>query len=157
MLVCRLQGILWRSFRSALQMTTGHRAMTVPKAFAGFSVLLAVVAFVALMVAAIRQAHSAEPCAKRDAEYTFSWYGPGQGTATASGEEFRPNLLTAAHRKCPFGTRLRVTYRGRSVVVRVNDKGPFVIGRALDISEGAARVLGIIERGVVRGRIEVVK
>lgn len=143
-------------------MTASHRDITAPKAFAGLSVLLAVVAFVALMVAAVRQAHDATPCvppgtADHKPQFVFSWYGPGQGTATASGEEFRPNLLTAAHRQCPFGTRLRVTYGKRSVVVRINDRGPYVIGRYLDISEGAARALGLLERGVGTGSVEIVK
>ncbi len=76
-------------------MTAGHRDITAPKAFAGFSVLVAVLAFAALMIAAVRQAEGAEPCVPpakdgHQPEFTFSWYGPGQGTATASGEEFRP-------------------------------------------------------------------
>lgn len=72
-----------------------------------------------------------------------SWYGPGfHGKRTASGERFNQNALTAAHRTLPFGTRVRVSYRGRSVVVRINDRGPFVRGRSIDLSRGAARSIG---------------
>ncbi len=72
------------------------------------------------------------------------------GSRTASGERFNPNGLTAAHRSLPFGTRLRVTNRanGHSVVVRVNDRGPFIRGRGLDVSRGAAAALGMIGSGV---------
>jgi rare lipoprotein A len=61
---------------------------------------------------------------------------------TASGERFNPNALTAAHKTLPFGTRVRVTYKGRSVVVRINDRGPFIRGRHLDLSRAAARKIG---------------
>ena len=72
------------------------------------------------------------------------------GSRTASGERFNPSGLTAAHRSLPFGTRLKVTNRanGRSVVVRVNDRGPFIRGRGLDVSRGAAAALGMIGSGV---------
>jgi rare lipoprotein A len=76
-----------------------------------------------------------------------SVYGNGDGYAgskTASGERMRPNQLTAAHRSLPFGTKVRVSHRrnGRAVVVRINDRGPFVRGRVIDLSPAAARVLG---------------
>jgi rare lipoprotein A len=72
------------------------------------------------------------------------------GVRTASGERFDPDGMTAAHRTLPFGTRLRVTNRanGRSVIVRINDRGPFTRGRSLDLSRGAAKALGMVERGV---------
>jgi rare lipoprotein A len=72
-----------------------------------------------------------------------SWYGSGY--RTANGERFNPNGLTAAHRSLPFGTRVRVENRrtGRSVVVRINDRGPFVHGRIIDLSKGSARALGM--------------
>ena len=76
-----------------------------------------------------------------------SYYGHGEKLSqhTASGERFNPHGLTAAHRTLPFGTHLRVTYRGRSVVVRVNDRGPAkATGRSLDLSYGAARALGML-------------
>ena len=78
-----------------------------------------------------------------------SWYGPGfHGRQTASGEIFNQNDLTAAHPYLPFGTLLRVSYRGNSVVVRVNDRGPFTGGRDLDISAEAAYQLGLTDAGV---------
>jgi rare lipoprotein A len=81
-----------------------------------------------------------------------------EGTRTASGEKYDPNELTAAHRTLPFGTRLRVTNvtNGRSVTVRVNDRGPFVAGRIVDVSYFAAERLGITERGVAKVKVEVV-
>jgi rare lipoprotein A len=82
-----------------------------------------------------------------------SWYGPGfHGRRTANGERFDQYALTAAHRTLPFGTRMRVTNlsNGRSVVVRVNDRGPFIPGRHLDLSKGAAQIIGITGTGMVR-------
>jgi rare lipoprotein A len=77
-----------------------------------------------------------------------SWYGPGlEGATTASGEPFNPNDYTAAHRTLPFETRLIVTYGERSVVVRVNDRGPYVAGRDLDLSQAAAQYLGLTSVG----------
>jgi len=87
-----------------------------------------------------------------------SWYGQRhQGHATASGEIYDVNKLTAAHRTFPFGTRLRVTNveNGRSVVVRVNDRGPWVNDRILDVSQAAAKALGMIGEGVTRVEIVV--
>jgi rare lipoprotein A len=75
-----------------------------------------------------------------------SWYGPGfHGRQTASGEIFDTNTLTAAHRRLPFGTRVRVLNErnGRSVVVRINDRGPYVEGRVIDLAKAAAMALGI--------------
>jgi rare lipoprotein A len=80
-----------------------------------------------------------------------SWYGGGEylNRHTANGERFNPRALTAAHRSLPFGTRLRVTYRGRSVVVRVNDRGPAkYTGRCLDLSRSAADAIGMRRAGV---------
>lgn len=78
---------------------------------------------------------------------------------TASGEKFDPYKLTAAHRTLPFGTRLHVTNiaTGRSVTVRVNDRGPFVPGRVVDVSYSAAETLGIIGRGVAKVKLVVVQ
>ncbi|OLB97412.1 MAG: hypothetical protein AUH30_10295 [Candidatus Rokubacteria bacterium 13_1_40CM_68_15] len=90
---------------------------------------------------------------------TASWYGePHQGRPTASGEVFDKAKLTAAHRTLPLGTRVAVTNldNGRTVEVRVNDRGPFVAGRLIDLSEGAARSLGGIGAGLMRVRIRVV-
>lgn len=73
-----------------------------------------------------------------------SWYGPGfHGRKTASGERFNQDALTCAHKTAPFGTNYRVTYNGRSVVCRVNDRGPFIRGRDIDLSRGAARAIGL--------------
>jgi rare lipoprotein A len=83
-----------------------------------------------------------------------SWYGPGfQGRRTASGERFNTHSMTAAHRSLPFGTRVRVTNErtGRSVVVRINDRGPFVRGRVIDLSKASARAIGV--SGVAKVRL----
>src|SRR5882762_3569962 len=76
-----------------------------------------------------------------------SYYGNESGSKTASGQRFNQNALTCAHRSLPFGTRLRVTHGGRSVVVTVNDRGPFIKGRVLDLSTGAARAVGLTGAG----------
>jgi rare lipoprotein A len=90
---------------------------------------------------------------------TASYYGFESGRHTASGERFDPNAMTAAHRTLPFGTLLRVTYQGRSVVVRINDRGPFVqkggqFTRDIDLSEGAARRIGL--PGIGQVTVEVI-
>ena len=88
-----------------------------------------------------------------------SWYGEEyHGRPTASGEIFDMYKLTAAHRKLPLGTRLRVTNlkNRKRVIVKVNDRGPFVRGRIIDLSYGAARKIGMIEDGVAKVRIEIV-
>lgn len=79
-----------------------------------------------------------------------SYYGAESGNRTANGERFTGRAMTAAHRTLPFGTKLRVTYQGRSVVVRVNDRGPYIRGRSLDLSTAAARKLGMIRAGVAK-------
>jgi rare lipoprotein A len=87
-----------------------------------------------------------------------SWYGPGfHGRQTANGERFNQNDLTAAHRSLPFGTRVRVTNtnNGRSVVVRINDRGPFSGGRVIDLSSAAAAAIGLKSSGVGPVSIEV--
>ena len=87
-----------------------------------------------------------------------SFYGTESGTRTANGERFNPGGMTAAHWTLPFGTRVRVTdvATGRSVVVRINDRGPHPrLHRAIDLAHGAARALGITSRGVVTVRLAV--
>ncbi|GJE01960.1 septal ring lytic transglycosylase RlpA family protein [Methylobacterium isbiliense] len=81
-----------------------------------------------------------------------SWYAVGH--RTASGERFNPDGLTAAHRSLPFGSRVRVTntVNGRSIVVRINDRGPFAGGRIIDLSRGSARAIGM--GGVTRVALE---
>ena len=85
-----------------------------------------------------------------------SYYGNESGSRTASGQRFNQNAMTCAHRSLPFGTKLRVTHGGRSVVVTVNDRGPFIRGRVLDLSTGAARAVGLTGAGVGRVTAEVV-
>jgi rare lipoprotein A len=85
-----------------------------------------------------------------------SFYGNESGSKTASGARFNQGAMTAAHRSLPFGTRLRVTHGGRSVVVTINDRGPFIRGRVLDLSTGAARAIGLTSAGVGRVTAEVV-
>jgi peptidoglycan lytic transglycosylase len=82
-----------------------------------------------------------------------------EGTLTASGEKFNTHELTAAHPTLPFGTRLRVTNvaSGRSVTVRVNDRGPYVAGRVVDVSYSAANALGMVGKGVAKVKLDVVE
>lgn len=87
-----------------------------------------------------------------------SWYGPGfDGAYSASGEVFNQEALTAAHPSLPFGTQVKVTNadNGESVVVRINDRGPFAADRVIDLSAGAARVIGLIQSGVAPVSLEV--
>jgi rare lipoprotein A len=85
-----------------------------------------------------------------------SYYGNESGSKTASGQRFNQNAMTCAHRSLPFGTKLRVTHGGNSVVVTVNDRGPFVRGRVLDLSTAAARAVGLTGAGVGRITAEVI-
>jgi rare lipoprotein A len=88
-----------------------------------------------------------------------SWYGPDyQGRRTASGEIFEQDAMTAAHRTLPFGTVVLVKDldNGRTVRVRINDRGPFIHGRIIDLSRGAARELGMLQAGLAHVRIEVI-
>ena len=82
-----------------------------------------------------------------------SFYGNESGRETASGQRFNENAMTCAHRSLPFGTKLKVSHGGRSVVVTVNDRGPFVHGRVLDLSTAAARALGIEGLGQVTAEV----
>lgn len=88
-----------------------------------------------------------------------SWYDcvkPGEcskSKRTANGEHFNPNAYTAAHKTLPFGTQVKVTYKGKSVIVRINDRGPFIKGRSLDLSRAAARKIGC--PGVCTVQIEI--
>lgn len=84
-----------------------------------------------------------------------SYYGPGfHGRKTASGERFDQNAMTCAHKRYPFGTRLTVIHNGKSVVCRVNDRGPFIRGRDIDLSKGAAQAIGLTRAGVGRVTIQ---
>lgn len=99
------------------------------------------------------------PSTGRVTEGVASWYGPGyHGKRTASGEKFDQDALTAAHPNWAFGTKVRVTLlsTGKSVVVRVNDRFPEYKKRAIDLSRGAARAIGLIGPGTGRVRLEVI-
>lgn len=89
-----------------------------------------------------------------------SWYGPGlNGNRSASGEVFNQNSLTAAHRSLPFGTQVRVTNlrNGRSVIVRINDRGPFSRSRIIDLSRAAANAIDMVNAGVAQVRLEILR
>lgn len=89
-----------------------------------------------------------------------SYYGPGfDGRKTASGEIFDQTKLTCAHKTLPFGTKLKVTRKnnGKSVVVRVNDRGPYAKGRVLDVSTAAAKKLGMLKAGHAEVVAEVIE
>lgn len=98
----------------------------------------------------VSQAEAAAQCGKA------SWYKMGH--TTASGEKMNARALAAAHRSLPFGTKVRVDNlsNGRSVVVRINDRGPFVGGRVIDVTQGAAEKLGMVRSGVARVKVTVV-
>jgi rare lipoprotein A len=89
-----------------------------------------------------------------------SWYGPGfHGNLTANGEVYDMNGISAAHKTLPFGTIVRVIDRetGHSIVVRINDRGPFIEGRIIDLSKGAAEKLGMVERGIIQVGLRIVR
>ena len=96
------------------------------------------------------QAEAASQCGKA------SWYK--MGTTTANGERMNPQAMAAAHKSLPFGPKVKVENlsNGRSVVVRINDRGPFVHGRVIDVTQGAAERLGMIRSGVARVKVTVV-
>jgi rare lipoprotein A len=113
-------------------------------------------------VSVMRRQAAAEPeqggsASGRVSQGVASFYT--EGTETASGEKFDTHDLTAAHPTLPFGTRLRVTNvaTGRSVTVRVNDRGPYVHGRVVDVSYSAAEALGMVGQGVAKVKLDVVQ
>jgi rare lipoprotein A len=100
-----------------------------------------------------------DPAAGFPQQGLLSYYADGfHGRRTASGELFDKDALTAAHRTLPFQTRVKVTNleNGRSVIVRINDRGPFVAERIVDVSPAAARELGLVERGLAMGQLSLV-
>ena len=107
--------------------------------------------------------HDPFPSRKQDAAEGVKPYGVAsfysEGSKTANGETFDPHELTAAHRSLPFGTKLRVTNvaTGQSVTVRVNDRGPFIRGRDVDVSHSAAEALGMVGDGVAKVKMDVVE
>ena len=118
--------------------------------FRVYAFACAVVAIGAAAVLQSADAEAAVQCGKA------SWYK--MGSRTASGERMNASALAAAHRSLPFGTKVRVENlsNGRSVVVRINDRGPFVRGRVIDVTKGAAEQLGMIHSGVARVKVTVV-
>ncbi len=111
-----------------------------------------------LLGAMIAPASAKDPCGQVTCGKVSFYGGPYEYyySATASGEKFYYKNLTAASRTLKFGTKLKVTYKGKSVVVKVNDRGPYVGGRKLDISYGAAKAIGMIRAGVATICYEVV-
>jgi rare lipoprotein A len=125
--------------------------------------LVVAVAFAAVLLAVPAPETHAPSQANEAPAWTqtgkVSWYGPGfHGRQTANGEIFDTNDMTMAHRSLAFGSKVRVTNldNGRSIVVRVNDRGPYVGGRIADLSHAAASRLGFVEEGVVHARIELI-
>jgi len=117
---------------------------------AGLSALLGTMAL-ALVLAVALPAVAAERCAGE--VVGVSWYGPGfHGKTTASGSRYDQMAMTAAHKTLPFGTRVHVVDQrtGKSVRVTITDRGPYIKGRSLDLSKGAAIKVGLIERGHAR-------
>lgn len=90
-------------------------------------------------------------------EGTASWYG-SECRGTASGERYNPESMTAAHRTLPFGTMVRVTHlRSRKcAIVRINNRGPYIKGRIIDVSRAAARELGFMKNGIAKVKVEVI-
>lgn len=110
----------------------------------------AAAAIAALSTLGAAQANAAAGCGHA------SWYA--LGSKTASGERMNPSLMTAAHRSLPFGTKVMVTNKrnGKSVIVRINDRGPFIRGRVLDVSKAAAADIGMISSGTAQVCFQVV-
>lgn len=95
---------------------------------------------IALLIAA-----ALAPAAQAD-RVRVSWYSMGH--TTANGQPYRPDRISCAHKHLPFGTKVKFTFNGRSIIAVVNDRGPFIKGRTYDLSRGAARALGILHHGV---------
>src|SRR5208283_2374735 len=96
---------------------------------------------------------------KKPPVWVASWYGKEMGKITANGEPYNPKFLTVAHRTLPFGTILRLTNirNGRSILATVNDRGPWIQGRELDVSEGSAIALGFKRQGIAYLQAEVLQ
>ncbi|WP_455381451.1 septal ring lytic transglycosylase RlpA family protein [Salinispira pacifica] len=112
--------------------------------------------FTTLLAAALLV--GAESASAIETEGIASWYGPDfQGKLTASGEIFDTNKFTAAHKSLPFGSIVKVTNleNNRSVVVRINDRGPYVAGRIIDLTHAAAGAIGMLGNGTAKVRLDV--
>jgi rare lipoprotein A len=145
-----------RHVRNALMATTptaallGFGTMTIPKAAAPIAIAAVLPATEAVAAELAEPAAPEPPVAETADLVEASYYGDGfAGKPTASGEIFDPELMTAAHKTLPLGTLVKVTeaLSGKSVTVRINDRGPFHGDRAIDLSEGAARSIGLIDSG----------
>jgi rare lipoprotein A len=111
------------------------------------------------LIALLLIAFATLPCAGQDLQGRASWYGGKfHGRLTSSGEVFDTNEMTAAHRTLPFGTVVKVTNQdnGKIAVVKINDRGPFVEGRIIDLSRAAATELGMVDQGVANVTLEIV-
>lgn len=120
------------------------------------AVLLALAVVLILPVAPLRAEAQAD---EHELTGYASWYaGKFQGRTTANGETFDTNQLTAAHKTLPFNTIVEVTHveNGRSVIVRINDRGPFVTGRVIDLSRAAADAIAMTAQGIARVRLRIV-
>jgi rare lipoprotein A len=157
---CPSRGVLWcEAMRQLMAAVTMPLRGVRHERLAGLlsaAVLLAVLSACSTSPNRDRAGSSGTPPSSRTAEPgelgrgKASWYGPGfQGKRTASGERFDMNGLTAAHRTLPFGTRVRVrnTKNGREVVVRINDRGPQIQSRIIDLSRAAAAELDLVRAG----------
>lgn len=142
--------------RNALMATTptaallGFGTMAIPKAAAPIAIAAALPATKALAAELPEPAPPGPPAAQDADAVEASYYGDEfAGKLTASGEAFDPELMTAAHKTLPLGSLVQVTeaLSGRTVIVRINDRGPFHGNRAIDLSEGAARMIGLVETG----------
>jgi rare lipoprotein A (peptidoglycan hydrolase) len=142
---------------------SGLRALSGPRFDAGlrarFQVVFAVALLCALSIGAPAVCR-ADPTPDTPQVGQASWYGEEFARRkTASGEQFDPQGITGAHRTLPLGSRVRVTnlHNGKSVLVTITDRGPYRRRRAIDLSYGAARLLGMVRRGVAQVRIELVE
>jgi len=111
---------------------------------------------VVLALAACAPYHARRKAIKYDAVGIASWYGPGfAGRKTANGERYKPMGLSAAHKTLPFGTAVKVTNldNDKSVIVTINDRGPYIRGRIIDMSQGAAKKIGLLATGTAKVKV----
>ncbi len=140
--------------------TRDHRCAAPARPRRGAARALLIAALAVVACAHPERRPEAPPGAATREEGFASYYGPSfQGRRTASGDRYDARAMTCAHRTLPFGTMLRVTdvETGKSVDVTVTDRGPYGRGRVVDLSWAAARALGILERGIARVIVEVIR